>query len=129
MALVRRAARLHRRGLEAPEIAARLLVSLQTAQQLLEQALRGEPTEGAPAAPGPEPDISADAAPEPRLAVVERACVYIEGDGPFADRDPFCGKPALRGMPYCAEHAARCYRAARRPSAPREPVAAGSLPR
>jgi hypothetical protein len=116
MALVRRAARLHRRGLQAPEIAARLLVSLQTAEQLIEQATSRNPeadageAEAEPAAPAPAP--------------AGRACVYIEGDGPFADRDPFCGKPALRGMPYCAEHAARCYRVARRSSALREPVSA-----
>jgi GcrA cell cycle regulator len=121
MALVRRAARLHRRGLQAPEIAARLLVSLQTAQQLIEQATRGEPV--------PPPADAAEAEAEPAAppsapTPAERGCVYIDGDGPFADRDPFCGKPAMRGMPYCAEHAARCYRAARRAAALRELAAA-----
>jgi hypothetical protein len=38
------------------------------------------------------------------------SCAFIEGDGPFAGRDPFCGKPTVRDLPYCAEHAARCYR-------------------
>jgi hypothetical protein len=120
MTLVRKAARLHRSGLEAPEIAARLLVSLQTAQQLIEQVVGCDPAEEPSAA-----DAGEKAEAEPAAAApAARTCVYIEGDGPFVDRDPFCGKPALRGMPYCAEHAARCYRSGRRSPAPHEAMPA-----
>ena len=57
-------------------------------------------------------------------ATYERVFWLVEGDGPFIGDIPYCGKPALRGMPYCAEHAARCYRARRRPLALGAPAAA-----
>jgi len=42
------------------------------------------------------------------LALTERMCKWPVGDPKNPDFH-FCGKPALPGLPYCAEHAAMAY--------------------
>jgi GcrA cell cycle regulator len=42
------------------------------------------------------------------LALTERMCKWPVGDPKHADFH-FCGKTAMAGMPYCAEHAAIAY--------------------
>jgi GcrA cell cycle regulator len=47
------------------------------------------------------------------LSLTERMCKWPHGDPKHADFH-FCGKSALQGLPYCAEHAALAYQPAKK---------------
>ena len=65
--------------------------------------------------PAPAPETAAEVGGATILNLTERMCRWPIGD----PRDPnfrFCGRLALPGQPYCAEHAAMAYQAPKRRS-------------